>query len=53
VETDSQARYLRSNGCLTMQGYLFHRPMPLPRFIDVLRTQGLPAEASNVLAFQA
>ncbi|WP_198116051.1 putative bifunctional diguanylate cyclase/phosphodiesterase [Massilia rhizosphaerae] len=53
VETESQARYLRSNGCLTMQGYLYHRPMPLPRFIDVLRTQGLPAGASNVLAFQA
>ena len=53
VETDSQARYLRSNGCLTMQGYLYHRPMPLPRFIDVLCTQGLPAGASNVLAFQA
>jgi diguanylate cyclase (GGDEF)-like protein/PAS domain S-box-containing protein len=53
VETDSQARYLRANGCLTMQGYLYHRPMPLGRFIDVLRTQGLPAGASNVLAFQA
>ncbi|WP_075793515.1 putative bifunctional diguanylate cyclase/phosphodiesterase [Massilia putida] len=53
VETDSQARYLRSNGCLTMQGYLYHRPMPLPRFIDVLRGQALPAGASNVLAFQA
>ncbi|WP_322403084.1 putative bifunctional diguanylate cyclase/phosphodiesterase [Massilia luteola] len=53
VETDSQARYLRSNGCLTMQGYLYHRPMPLPRFIDVLRGQGLPTGASNVLAFQA
>jgi sensor c-di-GMP phosphodiesterase-like protein len=32
-----QARYLRANGCMTMQGYLYHRPMPLPRFIDVLR----------------
>jgi diguanylate cyclase (GGDEF)-like protein/PAS domain S-box-containing protein len=53
VETDSQARYLRANGCLTMQGYLYHRPMPLGRFVDVLRTQGLPAGASNVLAFQA
>ena len=53
VETESQARYLRANGCLTMQGYLYHRPMPLGRFIDVLRTQGLPAGALNVLAFQA
>jgi diguanylate cyclase (GGDEF)-like protein/PAS domain S-box-containing protein len=53
VETESQARYLRANGCMTMQGYLYHRPMPLPRFVDVLRTQGLPAGAGNVLAFQA
>ena len=53
VETESQARYLRSNGCLTMQGYLYHRPMPLSRFIEVLCTQGLPAGVSNILAFQA
>jgi diguanylate cyclase (GGDEF)-like protein/PAS domain S-box-containing protein len=36
VETEVQARYLRANGCPTMQGYLFHRPMPLGRFVDVL-----------------
>ena len=53
VETDSQARYLRANGCLTMQGYLYYRPMPLARFIEVLRAQALPAGASSVLAFQA
>jgi diguanylate cyclase (GGDEF)-like protein/PAS domain S-box-containing protein len=53
VETESQARYLRANGCLTMQGYLYHRPMPLGRFVDVLRAQALPAGAANVLAFQA
>jgi hypothetical protein len=35
-----------------MQGYLYYRPMPLPRFIDVLRAQGLPA-GGGVLAFQA
>jgi diguanylate cyclase (GGDEF)-like protein/PAS domain S-box-containing protein len=52
VETEPQARYLRANGCMTMQGYLYHRPMPLPRFTDVLHTQGLPA-AGNMLAFQA
>jgi EAL domain-containing protein (putative c-di-GMP-specific phosphodiesterase class I) len=39
VETDVQARYLRSNGCLTMQGYLYHRPISLPDFIGVLRAQ--------------
>jgi EAL domain-containing protein (putative c-di-GMP-specific phosphodiesterase class I) len=53
VETESQARYLRANGCMTMQGYLYHRPMPLGRFTDVLRGQGLPAGSGNVLAFQA
>jgi diguanylate cyclase (GGDEF)-like protein/PAS domain S-box-containing protein len=53
VETEIQARYLRANGCLTMQGYLYYRPMPLQRFVDVLRVQGLPAGAPNVLAFQA
>jgi diguanylate cyclase (GGDEF)-like protein/PAS domain S-box-containing protein len=39
VETEVQARYLRSNGCLTMQGYLYHRPISLPDFIGVLRAQ--------------
>jgi diguanylate cyclase (GGDEF)-like protein/PAS domain S-box-containing protein len=37
VETEVQARYLRAHGCATMQGYLFHRPMPLGRFVEVLR----------------
>jgi diguanylate cyclase (GGDEF)-like protein/PAS domain S-box-containing protein len=46
VETEAQARYLRANGCLTMQGYLYHRPMPLGRFIDVLREQGATAAAA-------
>ena len=36
VETEVQARYLRAHGCPTMQGFLFHRPMPLSRFVDVL-----------------
>jgi EAL domain-containing protein (putative c-di-GMP-specific phosphodiesterase class I) len=51
VETEPQARYLRANGCMTMQGYLYHRPMPLARFTDVLCSQGLPAGA--MLACQA
>jgi len=36
VETEVQARYLQAHGCGTMQGFLFHRPMPLGRFVDVL-----------------
>jgi len=29
VETEVQARYLRAHRCSTMQGFLFHRPIPL------------------------
>ena len=39
VETETQADYLRANGCETMQGYLFHRPISLANFIGVLRAQ--------------
>ena len=53
VETDAQARYLRANGCLTMQGYLYYRPMSLGRFTEVLRSQCEPADVPNLLAFQA
>ena len=60
VETEVQARYLQSNGCTTMQGYLYHRPISLGSFIGVLQGQdGLDvnAPAQHVLqamvAFQA
>jgi EAL domain-containing protein (putative c-di-GMP-specific phosphodiesterase class I) len=53
VETEVQARYLRANGCLMMQGYLYYRPMPLPRFMDVLRAHGVQLASASVLAFQA
>jgi diguanylate cyclase (GGDEF)-like protein/PAS domain S-box-containing protein len=49
VETETQADYLRANGCETMQGYLFHRPISLSSFIGVLRAQapaGDPAPAA-------
>jgi diguanylate cyclase (GGDEF)-like protein/PAS domain S-box-containing protein len=39
VETDVQARYLEANGCTTMQGYLYHRPISLASFIEVLQDQ--------------
>ncbi|MTV38894.1 EAL domain-containing protein [Duganella radicis] len=39
VETEVQARYLEANGCSTMQGYLYHRPISLTSFIDVLQEQ--------------
>ncbi len=42
VETDVQARYLQANGCATMQGYLYHRPIALSAFMDVLGSQSMP-----------
>jgi diguanylate cyclase (GGDEF)-like protein/PAS domain S-box-containing protein len=39
VETEIQARYLQANGCTTMQGYLYHRPISLTTFIGVLQQQ--------------
>ena len=47
VETDVQARYLKANGCLTMQGYLYHRPIALSHFIGLLGEQdGVEADAA-------
>jgi diguanylate cyclase (GGDEF)-like protein/PAS domain S-box-containing protein len=40
VETEEQSRYLEANGCTTMQGYLYHRPIPLSGFMAALRVQG-------------
>jgi diguanylate cyclase (GGDEF)-like protein/PAS domain S-box-containing protein len=45
VETEVQARYLKANGCLTMQGYFYHRPISLTDFIAVLGTQDPGARA--------
>jgi diguanylate cyclase (GGDEF)-like protein/PAS domain S-box-containing protein len=53
VETDVQARYLRANGCLTMQGYLYHRPISLTAFIGVLHTQLAAAGRGAILANRA
>ncbi|QGZ39959.1 EAL domain-containing protein [Pseudoduganella flava] len=39
VETEVQARYLQANGCTTMQGYLYHRPIALTSFVGVLQAQ--------------
>ena len=37
VETEAQADWLRTQGCLLAQGYLFGRPEPLERFIERLK----------------
>ncbi len=42
VETVVQARYLQANGCVTMQGYLYHRPISLGAFMAVLGQQIAP-----------
>ncbi|NHZ41838.1 putative bifunctional diguanylate cyclase/phosphodiesterase [Massilia aquatica] len=53
VETEVQARYLKSNGCLTMQGYLFHHPVSLGRFLDVLQEQEVQLAACHAGVPQA
>ncbi len=53
VETDVQARYLKANGCLTMQGYLYHRPISLTEFMAVLHTQLTPVRGSIAVASRA
>ncbi|WP_317201301.1 EAL domain-containing protein [Janthinobacterium sp.] len=52
VETEVQARYLQANGCSTMQGYLYHRPISLGSFIAVLQAQN-PAQAGGAAALRA
>ena len=39
VETDEQAIYLKNSGCDTMQGYRFHKPLPLSSLIALLQDQ--------------
>ena len=38
VETEAQRRFLATNGCMTYQGYLFGRPMPVDDFTQSSRT---------------
>lgn len=50
METDEQARVLRSLGCTMMQGFLFGKPMPAWKVIDFLRV-AKAAETSELAAF--
>jgi diguanylate cyclase (GGDEF)-like protein/PAS domain S-box-containing protein len=50
VETDVQARYLKANGCLTMQGYLYHRPIALSNFINLLIEQDAAGGSAGSLS---
>jgi diguanylate cyclase (GGDEF)-like protein/PAS domain S-box-containing protein len=44
IECDAQARFLAEHGGAAMQGYLFHRPMPLAQLIE--RLDATPALAA-------
>jgi diguanylate cyclase (GGDEF)-like protein/PAS domain S-box-containing protein len=37
VENDAQLNFLKQNGCMAYQGYLFGRPVPINEFEDLLR----------------
>lgn len=41
VETREQRDFLLDLGCHEMQGYLFHRPMPEEKFVELLRDMRL------------
>ncbi len=39
VETLTQERYLEKAGCKTMQGYLYHKPLPHTKLLELLGQQ--------------
>ena len=39
VETETQARYLERAGCQIMQGYFYHKPLPLKTLTQMLSVQ--------------
>lgn len=39
VETEAQRAFLEQHGCQVCQGYLFSKPVPLPAFEQLLKTQ--------------
>ena len=41
VETVAQANYLKSIGCVYVQGYLYARPVPADEFLGMLASSGL------------
>ncbi len=46
VETRMQERYLENAGCLIMQGYLYHKPLPQEKILELLRDQANGPERS-------
>ncbi|WP_298281462.1 bifunctional diguanylate cyclase/phosphodiesterase [Acidocella sp.] len=45
VENEEQLVLLSAYGCTQGQGYFFHRPLPAPRFLEVLRANEAPFAA--------
>ena len=39
IETETQARYLERAGCKIMQGYFYHKPLPLKTLTQMLSVQ--------------
>jgi diguanylate cyclase (GGDEF)-like protein/PAS domain S-box-containing protein len=49
VETDEQQRFLIDNGCHSMQGYLFSRPIPADDFLCLLVTHSASLDCVDTL----
>jgi EAL domain-containing protein (putative c-di-GMP-specific phosphodiesterase class I) len=46
VETQAQLEFLKQNGCMSYQGYLFSKPVPIDQFESLLKKSGLQQGAS-------
>ncbi|MFZ6640049.1 putative bifunctional diguanylate cyclase/phosphodiesterase [Undibacterium sp. TC4M20W] len=47
VETREQAEFLIANGCASMQGFLFARPMPLDKWLALQKQIAQPGQEST------
>lgn len=47
VETTDQADYLKSIGCIYMQGYLFAKPMPVEEFEKLMQSEDIEEHYSR------
>ena len=50
VETREQAEFLIANGCASMQGFLFARPMALDKWIALQQQIAAPARENSSIA---
>ncbi len=47
VETVEQRRFLLNNACTEMQGYLFAKPLPAEKMLEVLKAGGFDLSSFN------